>query len=576
MFGGLVNYDEKPWVKRYDHEIAPEIEIPKTSLIEQFERVASKVPDKPALRFLGTTLTYSQLMTWGDRFAQALISNGCQAGDVVGINLPNIPQYLIAQMGALKAGCAASGVSPLLTPGEMVHQLTDCKAKVLVTLDAIFEHRLARVADQLPDLKLVVSTGVLEFLPAYKRLLAVLLKKVPTGKVTPLPGKEIIRFRDIPGYRPERPSIRVQPGDPCLIQYTGGTTGVPKGAILTDGNLTAELTLVTEWLQMNWGEEVILSGFPFFHIAGLALGLGTLFQGHTQVLVPDPRNTKHIVKEMAQHRPTILVNVPSLYMMLLETPGFKDLDFSRLGFCLSAASPFPAESIKALESVVGAGKVVEAYGMTECSALATCNPRRGKKKVGSVGMPLPNTSVRLMDLESGSKQVAVGAEGEIAVSAPQITTGYFGNPQETALTLREHDGVIWLHTGDVARMDEDGYFYIVDRAKDMLNVGGFKVFSREVEEKLYEHPAIEFCAILGLANPKRPGTEVVKLVFQPAQGYRNRDPEVLKEDVLAFARENLAPYKVPKFVEIVDNIPLTAVGKVDKKALRPKKTGPGL
>ncbi len=567
-------YDARPWLKHYDPAIPPDFHIPETSLIEQFNRVAAKVPRSTAVHFLGVSLTYEQLTAYADRFAQALVAYGCVKGDVVGINLPNIPQYLIAQLGVFKAGCAASGVSPLLTPGEMAHQLNDCGAKVLVTLDAIFEHRFLGIAHQVPSLKTVVATGILDFLPAYKRLLARVLKKVPHGTVRPLPDKLVVRFMDLLSkYPPRDPGVKVEPDDPCLIQYTGGTTGLPKGTVITDRNLVAELTIVTEWLQMDWGKEVILSGFPLFHIAGLALGLGTMFMGHTQILIPDPRNTKHIVREMATYRPTLLVNVPSLYMMLLEEPAFRRLDFSRLGFCLSAASPFPSESIRALEEVVGQGKLVEAYGMTEVSSLATTNPRRGTKKIGSVGLPLPNTKMRLMDLETGTRQVPVGEEGEIVVSGPQVMKEYLNKPAETATVLREHDGEVWLHTGDIARMDEDGYFFIVDRAKDMLNVGGFKVFSREVEEKLCEHPAIELCAILGAPNPKRPGTEIVQLVFQPSAAYRQRLEADLVEEIITFARENLASYKIPRVVKMIDQLPLTPVGKVDKKALRQIESG---
>ncbi len=564
-----MNYDEKPWLKSYNPAVPPEVTIPQLSLMEKFQEVASRVGQKPALRFLGAALTYDELMAHADRMAQALLDHGCEPGNVVGINLPNIPQYLIALVGVLKAGCAASGVSPLLTPREMVSQLNDCKAKALVTADPIFEHRFFGVADQVPELKFIVVTGILDFLPWIKRTLAKLLKKVPTGRIKPIPNKQVVTFMDILSkYPATSPEIRIGPDDPCLIQYTGGTTGVPKGTIITDRNIMAQLALVTESLQMRWGEEVVLSGFPFFHIAGLALGLGTMFQGHEQILVPDPRNTKHIVGEMARFRPTILVNVPSLYMMLLETPGFRELDFSRLGFCLSAASPFPAESIGAVESVIGQGKMLEAYGMTETSALVTCNPRGEKAKVGSVGVPLPNTKLRLVDLETGEQQVGVGEAGEILVHGPQVMKGYLNKPEETAGALREHDGEIWLHTGDVARMDEEGFFYIVDRTKDMLNVGGFKVFSREVEEKLYEHPAVEFCAIVGLPNPKRPGTDIVKLVVQPTHAYRDLPRDAIKGELVAFARENFAPYKVPKEIEIMEAMPLTAVGKVDKKALR--------
>ncbi len=290
--------------------------------------------------------------------------------------------------------------------------------------------------------------------------------------------------------------------------------------------------------------------------------------GSVQILVPNPRDTTHIVKEMAKYQPTVLVNVPSLYMMLMEEPGFRKLDFSRLRFCLSAASPFPAEYITELESITGPGTLVEAYGMTEVSSLATSNPVEGKKKIGSIGVPLPNTRIKLVDLATGTEEVPMGVEGEIIVSGPQVMQGYLNKPEETAIALREHSGEVWLHTGDVARMDQDGFLTLVDRTKDMLNVGGFKVFSREVEDKFYQHPAVELCAIVGMPNEKRPGTQVVKLVIQATKTHSDRDQDALRAELLAFARENMAPYKVPKIIEFRTQFPLTAVGKVDKKALR--------
>jgi acyl-CoA synthetase (AMP-forming)/AMP-acid ligase II len=254
--------------------------------------------------------------------------------------------------------------------------------------------------------------------------------------------------------------------------------------------------------------------------------------------------------------------------MLMENPRFKKLEFSRLAFCLSGAAPFSVESIRALEEIVGRGKLVEVYGMTETSPLITANPHKGPKKIGTVGLPLPNTRVKLVDLETGTREIPGGEEGELIVHGPQVMKGYLNRPAETAHALRAFQGEVWMHTGDVARMDPAGYITIVDRAKDMLNVGGFKVFSREVEEKLVDHPAVEQCAIVGVPNPQRPGSELVKLVVQKSPAVKNQSEESLKKEILDFARETLSPYKVPRFIEFVESLPLTPVGKVDKKALR--------
>ncbi|UCF86085.1 MAG: AMP-binding protein [Desulfobacteraceae bacterium] len=564
-----MSYDDKPWLKSYDEDVNPEVQIPDVSLVVRFDEVLELFPKRPAIHFFGKTLTYQKLISHANRFGRELMENECQPGDVVGINLPNIPQYLVCQIGALKAGCVTSGISPLFTPGEMTYQLNDCKAKALITLDAIFEHRLLKIADQLPHLKFVVVTGILDFLPRIKQILGRVLRKVPTGRVTHLPGKTVTQFMAVLARFPdEAPGVKVVPEDHCLVQYTGGTTGTPKGAVLTHRNLMANLTQIREWSTPETGKDIVLSGFPFFHLAGLIMGVLVVSEGGAQILIPDPRDTKHIIREMARYRPSVLVNVPSLYLMLLGEPGFRKLDFSGLKFCISGAAPFPVEGIKELEKVVGTGKLVEVYGMTETSPIITMNPREGNKKTGTVGLPIQSTRVKLVDLETGTREVPVGEEGEIIVKGPQVMKGYLNKPEETDVILRELDGERWLYMGDVARMDDEGYLTIVDRSKDMLNVGGFKVFSREVEDKLHDHPAIELCAVIGIPNPKRPGSELVKLVVQVDQAYGDVKKEDIKEEILLFARERLSPYKVPKIIEFTEKLPLTPVGKVDKKALR--------
>lgn len=565
----MTPYDERPWVKAYDSKVPPDIDIPPKTYIDALLEGLTFSPDRAAMHFMGTTLSYRQLDEMSRRFSTFLTNSGVTPGDVVGLSLPNIPQFLIALCGALRAGCTVSGVSPLLMPKELSHQINDSGCRVLVTLDAVFERVLTKIESEVPGLTLVVTTSVGDYLPAVKRILGKLLKKLPTGKVAPLAGKEISSFTKLMArYSPEKPLDGAAPGDICLIQYTGGTTGLPKGVELTQQNIFSNLTQVKNWTSFQMGEDVLCSGFPFFHLAGLMFGMTAMTMASTQCLIPDPRNTRHICSEIRAHSPSIYANVPTLYQMLMDDPGFKKLDFTPAKIFVSGAAPFAVESINSFETLVGRGKVVEVYGMTETSPIITGNPLEGNKKIGSVGVPVSNTYVRIVDVETGREIMPVGEPGELIVHGPQVMKGYHNKPEETAHAMREHDGRIWLHTGDVARMDEDGYFYIMDRSKDMLNVGGFKVFSREVEESLYRHEAVEFCAVIGEKDPKRPGSEIVKVVIQLAKGARGRDADDLKKDITAYCRENMSPYKVPKIIEFIDQMPLTAVGKVDKKALR--------
>ncbi len=562
-------YDEKPWLHSYDPGIAPELNIPNETYVDLMERAMKSHPDIAAFHFLGSTFSFKEFDRYSMRFAAYLRERGCGPGDVVGINLPNTPQYLIALAGALRAGCTASGVSPLLTPKEMANQLNDSGAKSLVVMDAIYERRVQKIKDDIPALKYILTTGIADFLPSYKRFLGKRLKKIPSGKIEPIAGKEVISFKEIVSREgPDIQRVMVAVDDPCLIQYTGGTTGTPKGAVLTHRNIVTNIMQAVTWFDITMGGGAACSGFPFFHQAGLYFGMTTMAMAYTQCLIPDPRNTGHVCKEIAAHRPRIMLHVPSLYQMLMEDPAFSKLDFSGCDVCISGAAPFSKEGIASLESIVGKGKVVEIYGMTEASPLITMNPFKGKKKIGSVGIPLQNTIVKLVDVETGVGEVAIGDEGEIIVRGPQIMKEYHNKPKETAMTIRELGNENWLYTGDVGKMDKDGYFYIVDRTKDMLIVGGFKVFSREVEEVLCQHRDVEICAIIGMPNPDRPDSQIVKAVIQLSKNAGVRQAEEIKKGILDYCRENLASYKVPKEIDFTRSIPLTPVGKVDKKALR--------
>jgi len=299
-------------------------------------------------------------------------------------------------------------------------------------------------------------------------------------------------------------------------------------------------------------------------MAGLFFNSTCIFLGLTQVLVPNPRDTDYICAQIEKYKPTLTVNVPSLYQLLMANPKFKKLDYSSVDICISGAAPFPEESQKAFEEIVGKGKLLEVYGMTETAPLTTMNPSKNKKKLGSIGLPLLNTDIKLLSPDTG-KEVSLGEPGEICVKGPQVMVGYFNKPDETKNTI-DADG--YLHTGDVAVQDAEGYLKIVDRTKDMLIVGGFKVFSKKVEEVLTGHPAIEMIAIIGVPNPERPGSELVKAFVMLAKEYQDKDKNEIEKDILKFAREKLAPYEVPKIIETRKELPLTSVGKLNKKLLR--------
>jgi len=561
---------KKFWIKSYDEGVSDlnpsEWE---TTYIEAVKPTFEKFSNRIALAFMGVKISYSELDHYSNQFANMLISNGFKKGDVVGINLPNIPEYVIAWLGILKAGCVVTGVSPMLSAEEMEYQLNDSNAKGLVTLDAIFALKLTSFAERLHELKVVVAASVGGFLPRIKWFLGKVFKKIPEGKITPLEGKTVLLFKDIiqkSKYAPSLPNIDITPDDIAYIMYTGGTTGSPKGAMLSHRNVVSDLLIVQSWLKWEQGREgVALSGFPFFHLAGLFFNGLVIYLGGTQVLIPDPRDTDHICKEIKKYKPVVLVNVPPLYSMLVANKQFKQFDHSGLDICVSGAAPFPEEAEEELESIVGSGKLLEVYGMTETSPIITMNPVKGKKKLGSVGLPLINTDIRLVDLDTG-KEVAVGEPGEICVKGPQVMVGYYKKPEETQNAFDEQG---YFHTGDVAIQDQDGYLWIVDRTKDMINVGGYKVFSKKVEEVLAEHPAISMVAIVGVPNPERPGSEIVKayVVISPGYDYGGHE-SVLKEDISKFAKDKLAPYEVPKIIEFRTELPLTMVGKINKKILR--------
>ncbi len=560
-------YSEKPWIKFYDKHVPPKLEYPKKTFIEQFLDAVQKAPDRTALYFMGARITFREIDVLSNRFAHYLKKQGLKPGDTVGVCLPNIPAFFIANLGIQKAGCVLNGISPIISSKELEYQLNDAKVKVLLTMDILYKNVESIVAKT--GVATLIVTEIADFLPSIKRILGKLLKKIPTAVVNPVPGIDCIAFKDLIGTMPGDPVLaKRELDDPILIQYTGGTTGSPKGAVLTQFNLVAEMKQVGTWMglkdydEIRAGEEIFLSAFPLFHIAGLAISLLCLSRAYSQVLIPNPRDQDFIISALKKYKPIIMVNVPTVYMELVKKEKFRALDFSNLRFCFSGGAPFPPENIREFEKVVGEGKLTEGLGMTETSPLTIINPTFGKKKPSSVGVPISDTEIRLVDTQTG-EMVGVGEPGELLIKGPQVfTKGYFNKPGETAETLR--DG--WIHTGDICTIDEDGYVFVVDRLKDMVNVSGLKVFTRQVDDVIVEHPAVDMAATIGLPDPNRPGSEIVASAVVLKPGFEKNEKN--KEEIMQFLREKMAPYKVPKRIDFYDTLPLSAVGKILKKELR--------
>jgi acyl-CoA synthetase (AMP-forming)/AMP-acid ligase II len=555
-------YALKPWLEHYDEHVPHSLNYSDKTYAELFREATDQVPSRVAVYYMGRGITYQELDNLSARFAHFLKKSGLQPGDTVGVNLPNIPAYYISIIGIQKAGCVLTGVSPLLQSAELEYQLNDSGAKLLVTLDALF-NRVQAVVPQ-TGVQTVAVAGIADFLSPLKAFLGKLLKKIPTGKVNPIPGITVERLMSmLPKMSSDRLQQKLHPDDRCLMQYTGGTTGPPKGAVLTHRNMVNQIQQANTWLDIGVAEKfTLLSAFPLFHQAGLFLAMDTMTFGGTQVAVPNPRDLDFLIAAIKKYKPQGIVNVPTLFLELLKKSEFRSLGFDGVDFFISGAAPFPPEYIIAFEEVVGRGKLIEVLGMTETSPVHMALPRYGVKKPGSVGIPFPDTEVKLIDPDSG-KIAPVGEPGELIVKGPQVfTEGYHNKPEETAITLKNG----WIYTGDVCKMDNDGYFSVVDRVKDMVIVSGYKVFTRTVDDVLMEHPDIDMAAAIGLPDPARPGSEIVAtaIVLKP-DVEKNSDT---RKKITQYMREKVAPYKVPKIIEFMDELPLSAVGKVLKRELR--------
>jgi len=545
-------YASRIWLKWYDSRVSRKLKYPSISVAGLIGKTIEKYPDRIAVHYMGKSITFKELDIYSNKFAHFLYKAGLKKGDVVGVNGLSILPFYIAILGVQKAGCIMTGVSPLLTPSELEYQMSDSGAKLLLTMD-LFWGNVKQIIKK-TNVKTVIMAGLFDFLPNATEIADSTLQEIP--EITMVRFTDIMR--DMPG---DTIKVKIDPDAICLLQYTGGTTGRSKGAALTNKNIVHHIVQWSNWTDARTAEELMVCPFPLFHLAGLFNALLAYAKATTQVAVPNPRDLDFMIAAIKQYKPSYLAGVPTIYLELMKKPEFQALDFSGIRFCASAAAPFPAEYIHEFEKIVGEGKVIEVYGMTETSPLLTGQPPN-KTKVGSVGVPITDTDIKIVDPVT-KEPVPLGEVGEIVARGPQVfTKGYYNKPEETANALR--DG--WIYTGDLAKMDEDGFIFIVDRLKDMVIVSGFKVFTRELDDVIMEHPDVEMAASIGIPDPKRPGSELVASAIVLKTGTEKNDAE--KDKLITYLKEKVAPYKVPKVIEFMDQLPTSAVGKVLKKDLR--------
>lgn len=553
---------ERPWRKSWANHVNERGDVPPESrpLFDLVSRAAARDPNKTCIRFQGASMTYGQLDELTSRFASSLLSMGVRKGDRVAIFMPNMPQFVISYFGILKAGGVVVPCSPLYKAKELEFQLRDSGASVLVAANDVVKGNdlFASVEGCRRSVGVkVITASLTDYLPGAKRALAG-LAGVKNVKREGTVGE----FRELVAKsQPLRDLAEVDPkADVAVLQYTGGTTGVAKGAMLTHANLYLNAAVIAAWFPLT-KDDVALGVLPYFHIYGMTAAMNApLFAGSSMVLLPR-FEVKSVMEAIQKERVTSFCGVPTMYIAVIHHPDVKKFSLRTVRGCISGGAPLPAAVIKSFGELTG-GSLVEGYGLSEASPVTHCNPigEGASSREGSIGVPIPFTDAEIVDLGDPTKRLGVGEAGELAVRGPQVMAGYWNNKAETDNVLTK-DG--WLLTGDIAKMDADGYFYIVDRKKDMIDVSGLKVYPREVEELLFTHPGVKEAAVVGMPDDYRGEAVSAYIVLKPESAGK-----VTADDIIQFCRTNLATYKAPRKVEFVDELPKTLVGKVLRRKLR--------
>ncbi len=552
--------EQKPWLKNYDKGVRPSLKpYPQKTLVDVVHESAQERPNHPALWFKGATVSYAELDRLSDVFAAGLTKLGIKKGDRVAIMMPNAPQYVIAELGIWKAGAIVASINPLYTGAELEHMFKECDAETVVTL-SLFYNKIKEVQAKTP-LKRVIVGNIKEYLPSILRILFTLAKEKKEGHRVAIQTGDV-GFQDVlkQGAGAPRPPVVLDPNDPALILFTGGTTGLSKAAVGTHEALLLSGLQIREWFKNtvhDW-DDVFLTSLPLFHVFAAA-GVQTvaLCTHNTMVLVPNPRDLTDVIETIEKSKATFVPGVPTFYVGLLGHPLVKEgkADLTSIKLCISGASALLQDTKERFEALAKC-RIVEGYALTESMMAIVCTPVDGKYKVGSVGMPVSDVSVRIVDSETGQTDMPTREVGEIILQADQLMQGYWQRPDATTEMIK--DG--WLYTADLGYMDEDGYVFIVDRKKDVIKPSGFQVWPREVEEAIAKHPAVAEVGVAGVPDERT--SEAVKAWIVLREGQK-----ATAEEIKEFCRQNLAAYKVPKHIEFRTALPKSAVGKVLRREL---------
>lgn len=549
----------KPWLKHYDKGVPQSINYPSTTLQACLEETSARYPDHASIIFMGKRITYRRLLELVNRFAISLKRLGISRGDKVVLFLPNSPQFIIAYYGILKAGAVVVPANPLYVERELLHLLEDSGSKTIITLDLRALFNKVNAVKQAAGLENIIVSSLQEYLPFPQNILFPIMKY---NEISSVDGVNILRMRDL--LTVKTPANYIEPNvkhdDVAVVLYTGGTTGVPKGVCLTHDNLVANLLQCLHWLpDISPGSEIFLTVLPVFHAFSMTTSMNwPIYVGGTMVMLPK-FEVVSLLEAINKHRPTLLMGVPAIYSAIIHHPDLHHYDLSSIRFCISGADTLPAGVQHEFEHLTGC-KLVEGYGLTEASPAVTCNPVYGRRK--GIGLPLPDSICRIIDMDSGAT-VGPGQDGELIIQGPQVMRSYCDNPDETAIVLK--DG--WLYTGDIARMDKNGFFEIIGRKKDIIKVArtdyltAYKVYPAEVEEILLKHEKVLEAAVIGIPDPLQGERVRAYIILQPAA-------DITPAELVKFCRQNLAEYKVPSQIEFVNALPKNMLGKVLRKELK--------